>query len=92
MSETKPLAIFGEFAEGGEQSYANAKRRFKEQNIVPGAHGRDLPTNGRAGDRSLRRATPHTRKSGPGGGPLLRYRLVESQGDLWIRDRHVDGR
>ncbi len=34
MSDTKPLAIFGDFAEGGEQAYANAKQRFKEQNIV----------------------------------------------------------
>jgi cysteine synthase len=34
MRETRPLAIFGEFAEGGEQAYANAKKRFKEQNIV----------------------------------------------------------
>jgi cysteine synthase len=31
---TRELAIFGEFADGGEKAYANAKQRFKEQNIV----------------------------------------------------------
>ncbi len=33
-THSRELAIFGEFAEGGEESYANAKQRFKEQNIV----------------------------------------------------------
>ncbi len=30
----KELAIFGEFAEGGETAYENARTRFKEQNIT----------------------------------------------------------
>ncbi len=34
MMQTKPLAVFGEFAEDGQSSYDNAKQRLKEQNIV----------------------------------------------------------
>ncbi|NNF54938.1 MAG: pyridoxal-phosphate dependent enzyme [Acidimicrobiales bacterium] len=42
----KELAIFGEFAEGGETSYQNARTRFKEQNIT-------LPTFAELRDPSI---------------------------------------